>query len=286
MQPGPTGMGEGLDKQRRRLLAGTVQAAGLAVLGGLGLGVLVEQAAALPAWALRPPGALAERDFLAACIRCGLCVQACPYPTLDLAAGGSGVPVGTPYFIARRAPCEMCEDLPCVRACPSGALNPALEQVDQARMGQAMIVDKQACIAWQGLRCEVCFNVCPLRGQAIVMRLEHNARSGRHARFIPEVKPDACTGCGKCEQACVLDEAAIRVLPLSLVRAQAGEHYRLGWVEKERAGGSLVSPDQPRQFHLPEGVQYDYGTGRVQPRQDADAVLQRLNQARELEDGP
>ena len=31
---------------------------------------------------LRPPGALDERDFLARCIKCGRCIEACPYKAL------------------------------------------------------------------------------------------------------------------------------------------------------------------------------------------------------------
>ena len=34
---------------------------------------------------LRPPGAREEADFLAACIKCGQCVEACPFDTLSLA---------------------------------------------------------------------------------------------------------------------------------------------------------------------------------------------------------
>ena len=48
----------------------------------------VRSAQALPAQALRPPGALPEAEFLAACIRCGLCVRDCPYDTLSLATLG------------------------------------------------------------------------------------------------------------------------------------------------------------------------------------------------------
>ena len=45
-------------------------------------------------------------------------VQACPYDMLHLASLLSPVEAGTPYFIARDKPCEMCPDIPCAKACP------------------------------------------------------------------------------------------------------------------------------------------------------------------------
>ncbi len=249
---------KGLDRGRRRFLADAARTAcGVGVLA-LGVGVLARQSKALPSTAIRPPGALAEEAFLGACIRCGLCVRDCPYPTLRLAELGEAVALGTPYFEARTAPCEMCEDLPCIKACPTGALDPGLTEIDDARMGLAVVIDQEACIAFQGLRCEVCFNTCPLRGDAISLEYLHNERSGKHALFIPVVHSKACTGCGKCEQACILEEAAVKVLPLNLAKGLLGSHYRLGWKEKAEAGGSLVTPDQEHHYNLPEGLRYDY----------------------------
>jgi len=161
--------------------------------------------------------------------------------------------------VAREIPCEMCEDIPCVQACPTGALDHALTDIDDARMGLAVLVDQETCIAFQGLRCEVCFNICPVRGDAITLEMRHDDRSGKHARFIPQVHSDACTGCGKCERACILEEAAIKVMPLHLAKGELGHHYRLGWREKQKAGKSLVTPDAPHRYNLPEGQRYEHG---------------------------
>jgi len=73
------------------------------------------------------------------------------------------------------------------------------------------------------------------------------------------VHADACTGCGKCEKSCVLERAAIKVLPVALARGELGHHYRLGWEEKQKAGESLVTPDVEHQYNLPEGYRYEYG---------------------------
>lgn len=246
-------------KRRQFLLHLAGSACGVGLLG-TGLFFHSRSASALPAHAIRPPGALPEADFLGACVRCGLCVRDCPYHILKLAQLGEAVAVGTPYFIARSAPCEMCEDIPCVPACPTGALDHALTDITQARMGLAVVIDQESCIAFQGLRCEVCFNVCPVRGKAITLEYRHNARTGKHALFLPIVHSDACTGCGKCEQACILEqESAIKVLPIALAKATWAKHYRLGWQEKEKAGGALVTPDTPHQYNLPEGMEYEHG---------------------------
>ncbi|THF61109.1 ferredoxin-type protein NapG [Pseudothauera nasutitermitis] len=249
---------------RRRFLREAAGVAGGAGLLALGVGLYARQASALPASALRPPGALPEADFLAACVRCGLCVRDCPYGTLKLAELGDGIATGTPYFNARSVPCEMCEDIPCVPACPTGALDRALTDIEQARMGLAVLIDQETCLNFLGLRCDVCYRVCPVIDKAITLEMSHNPRSDRHAMFLPTVHSDHCTGCGKCEQACVLPgEAAIKVLPIQLAKGSTAEHYRKGWVEREAHGRSLIG----EQVELPvRGMEGQaYGDTRLRP---------------------
>jgi ferredoxin-type protein NapG len=224
---------------RRRFLV-QISAAGGAALVGLGLGAYARQSAARPAFAVRPPGALDEHAFLGACVRCGLCVRACPYDTLKLSAFGDGVAPGTPYFEPRKVACEMCPDIPCVKACPTGALDHALEDIAAARMGLAVLIDHETCLNFNGLRCDVCYRVCPLIDKAITLDMQRNVRTGMHAMFLPVVHSDACTGCGKCEHACVLETPAIKVLPIRQAKGELGHHYRLGWEEKAKAGKSLL----------------------------------------------
>jgi ferredoxin-type protein NapG len=235
------------DTARRRFLAsaGAIGAAGLLSLGA---GIVARDARALPAQAVRPPGALPENRFLGACVRCGQCVRACPYGTLKVADLGSGIAAGTPYFTARNVPCEMCEDIPCIVACPTAALDRGLTDITKAKMGVAVLVDEERCLNFLGLRCDVCYRVCPAIDKAITLEVRHNARTAKHAMFIPTVHSDACTGCGKCEKSCVLDdEAAIKVLPIRLGSAGGSGHYRLGWREKDKAGHSLI----PEALELP-----------------------------------
>ncbi len=218
-----------------------------------GLAGYAKQSQSLAAQCLRPPGALAEEDFLAACLRCGRCVEACPYDTLKLGEIFEPITTGTPYFDAKSVPCEMCEDIPCQTACPTGAISPKLGSIDDARMGLAVLLDQETCLNSQGLRCDICHRVCPLIDEAITLEIQRNTRTGHHAMFIPTVHSDKCTGCGKCEYACPLPEAAIKVLPRKIAKGELGDHYRWGWIEKDKAGGSLIDDVLDLPDRLPSG---------------------------------
>ncbi|MGE5027757.1 MAG: 4Fe-4S dicluster domain-containing protein, partial [Betaproteobacteria bacterium] len=131
---------------RRQFLIDMAKAACTVGLMGTGLALYTKQAKALPPLAIRPPGALKEADFQGACIRCGLCVRDCPYHILELAKPEHNVATGTPYFVARKLPCEMCDDIPCIKACPTGALDHQLTDITKAKMGLAVLVDHETCL--------------------------------------------------------------------------------------------------------------------------------------------
>lgn len=209
---------------RRQFLAHSAKAGCAMGLLGMGITGVAKQSSQLDPLAVRPPGALSEDDFLSACVRCGLCVEACPYDTLKLARWFDGAATGTPYFTARTIPCEMCEDIPCVKACPSGSLDHDLTDIDESKMGIAVLIDEKNCLNFKGLRCDVCYRVCPLIDDAITLEMQQNIRSGHHAMFLPKVNSDSCTGCGKCEHVCVLEEAAIKVLPTHIALGKTAAH--------------------------------------------------------------
>lgn len=220
--------------ERRRFFLTIARAAGLAALGGLVWSAYIDEVTASEL-TLRPPGAINEDDFLATCIKCGMCVEACPYDTLKLAKPGDNKPIGTPFFEPRDVPCYMCTDIPCVPVCPTGSLditkvsakNGQLD-INKADMGVA-IVDTKNCIAFWGIQCDACYRACPLMDQAIKLEYQKNERTGKHAFLKPIVDVDFCTGCGLCEHACVTKKPAILVLPREVALGEVGDHYIKGW---------------------------------------------------------
>jgi ferredoxin-type protein NapG len=136
---------------RRAFLRSAVLATGAVGLSLLGL---------LPALSgaslrLRPPGALKqqqdESELMAACIKCGQCVQVCPVEAIHLADLLDGVGVGVPYIDARAQACDFsCDGLQCVLACPTGALTHGINYPAEARMGFARLARPNACLAAQG----------------------------------------------------------------------------------------------------------------------------------------
>lgn len=158
---------------------------------------------------LRPPGIQGEADFSSRCIKCGKCALACKYKAVRIAGMEAGAAVGTPYIQARDQACRLCEDFPCTKACPTGALREVEERTD-AHMGYATI-DENVCIAYQGYRCEVCYRVCPLIDQAITIEYKIRDNDSIHAKFIPTINKDICTGCGLCVMRCVIDDPRVPI---------------------------------------------------------------------------
>ncbi len=130
---------------KRRNFLKQVSAVGiLGLVSGAGLGI---------SWKLsgknrnllRPPAAV--DDFLSLCIKCGQCLQVCPYDSIKLSNIKEGNGVGTPYINAFERGCYLCALLPCVLACPSGALDHHIDSVKEVDMGKAVVVNLDSCLA-------------------------------------------------------------------------------------------------------------------------------------------
>lgn len=150
---------------------------------------------------LRPPGALPEEAFLAACYRCGNCVDVCPARAIRTSASDDPQQAGTPYIDPDLAACVVCESLACMKACPSGALK-LVPEVAQIHMGLAR-VHVHTCVRARGEACSLCVEKCPIGSTAIRI-----AEGGEI-----EVIADGCVGCGVCQFYCPTLPKSIVVEP-------------------------------------------------------------------------
>jgi ferredoxin-type protein NapG len=194
---------------------------------------------------LRPPGAVDEKKFLALCIKCGQCLQVCPYHSIKLADFLSGHGVGTPYIDANKRGCYACSAVPCVLACPSGALDHHCEKPEDIKMGIAVLEFPNTCIAmtntpipkgyndkmhrftnsvvninklevellekfdsFEGKQCTLCADMCPIPNPLSAIAMVSDGGGGNR----PEIY-DGCIGCGACQEVCPTTTPSIVVKP-------------------------------------------------------------------------
>jgi ferredoxin-type protein NapG len=194
---------------------------------------------------LRPPGALPEKEFLALCIKCGQCLQVCPYHSIELADIGYGHGIGTPYIDANERGCYACTAVPCVLACPSGALDHSTEKPEDIHMGIAVLEFPDTCLGitqaavpkgyndkmhnfidhsvnvtelemkvlekfdqYEGKACTLCADMCPIPNPLSAITMVPDKKGGRR----PEIY-DGCIGCGVCQEVCPTSVPSIVVKP-------------------------------------------------------------------------
>ena len=194
---------------------------------------------------LRPPGAVPEKDFLALCIKCGQCLQVCPYHSIKLADIGKGHGEGTPYIDANQRACYACNAVPCVLACPSGALEHKTEKAEDIAMGIAVLEFPDTCLAlsntpvpkgyddkmrkftdsvnnktelesqllekfsnYEGKQCTLCADMCPIPNPLSAIAMVYDSAGGNRPKIY-----DGCVGCGACQDVCPTSQPSIVIKP-------------------------------------------------------------------------
>ncbi|MFZ1199907.1 MAG: 4Fe-4S binding protein [Desulfobacterales bacterium] len=131
---------------------------------------------------VRPPGAVAEAEFLARCIKCGQCMRVCPTNVIQPGGWQAGIEgLWTPVLDFRigSSGCQY-KCIACSNVCPTAALRPlSLEErlgrgqftaLGPLRIGTAF-VDRGRCLPWaMDTPCIVCQENCPVSPKAIATR--------------------------------------------------------------------------------------------------------------------
>ena len=213
LRPGPESHKDTrLDLSRRRLLQGAGVGLSFAALAKVDPGrkrALADTSTIKlsDSRLIRPPGSVGEDRFVARCVRCGLCMKACPTNGLQPAIHEAGIEgFWTPILVPKIGFCSQ-ECNACGEVCPTDAIERfEIEDKDRIFIGTA-VIHRDQCIAWNsGRKCLVCDEYCSYK--AIEWKTENGVRR-------PFVNEEKCVGCGICESACPIQpDAAIRVYSL------------------------------------------------------------------------
>ncbi len=241
---------------------------------------------------MRPPGALAESEFLSACTRCAECMKVCPTNALQPAFLETGMQgIWTPILVPSIGPCaEKCTS--CGDVCPTGAIRPFTWQDKRYKIKMGLAnVNRSTCVAWNGGRdCIVCAEVCPY--SAVIFKdtfddtlpkdetqpITANGIKGRVKR-VPTVDEKLCTGCGICEYHCpVLPDHSIVVYTFQEDRAYAEPKerpldgfWRKGWDTKKDIGKDAFYDPTKKEFQMhidlegPQGAASPQGSYNPNP---------------------
>jgi ferredoxin len=164
---------------------------------------------------IRPPGSLAEDEFLSKCIRCSECMKVCPTNAVQPAMTEGGfVGLWTPVMKMRLGYCEYECNL-CSQVCPTQAIQKiTLEEKQKVKIGLAFF-DKNRCLPYALNRtCIVCEEHCPTPKKAIWFQEVQVMTPGGQLTTVkqPHVDPELCIGCGICETKCpIADQRGVYV---------------------------------------------------------------------------
>jgi ferredoxin len=128
---------------------------------------------------IRPPGALAEPEFLKRCIKCGQCMRVCPTNVIQPAGVEGGFEgLWTPVLNNRigSSGCQL-NCVACGQVCPTSAIRPItldekkglgdFADKGPVKLGTAF-VDRNRCLPWSMDKpCIVCQENCPVSPKAI-----------------------------------------------------------------------------------------------------------------------
>jgi polyferredoxin len=150
---------------------------------------------------VRPPGSLAEEQFLSRCIKCGQCMRICPTNVIHpagLTAGLEGLWTPVLNFRLGTSGCQY-NCIACGNLCPTAAIRPISLDERQGinryaaqgpiKIGTAF-VDRGRCLPWAMDRpCIVCQENCPVSPKAIFTREQFNSVRTHRPLIVKNADP-------------------------------------------------------------------------------------------------
>ncbi|UCE52319.1 MAG: 4Fe-4S binding protein [Desulfobacterales bacterium] len=131
---------------------------------------------------VRPPGSLAENEFLTRCIKCGQCMRICPTNVIHPATLEGGLEGLWTPILNFRIGTSGCQHncIACGNLCPTAAIRPIslderLGRNQYSSQGPIIIgtafIDRGRCLPWaMDTPCIVCQENCPVSPKAIITR--------------------------------------------------------------------------------------------------------------------
>ncbi len=133
------------EKKRRAFIKNIIGVGALSIVSGAGIYFAPNLKSSK--LLLRPPGAVDEDTYLKMCIKCGQCLQVCPYDAIKLEDIEGGASLGMAYIDPTQRGCYLCEAFPCILACPTGALDHEKDNIKYVNMGVAVVTNIDRCLA-------------------------------------------------------------------------------------------------------------------------------------------
>ena len=183
---------------------------------------------------IRPPGSVAEPEFLEKCIKCDQCINACPTNVLQPATlkEGGFEALWTPVMNFNIKHCQLKCNL-CSEVCPTGAIR-KISVAEKLGIGEfadegpivlgTAFINTSRCLPWANqIPCVVCEEVCPVSPKAI-QTIDEEVKDVYGNKVVlnkPFIVPDLCIGCGICHSECpVQDQPAVYVTAVGESRSQ------------------------------------------------------------------
>ena len=129
--------------------------------------------------------------FLAACTRCGACIDVCPPHAIVNVRPDGGLAAGTPYIDPANQPCMACADHALCGRLPHARRSPfPIERLGRLPARPSWSCYPERCVTFRGTPCRVCADACPVGEAALTIdEAGHPVYPPRRLRRLRSLRP-------------------------------------------------------------------------------------------------